>query len=95
MVFFSIFNNSNNSYLSFLLFLSSKRIRCAGETSSSNWPDLLAHMKANKNRPASTILQIIKIIITFILPISLEPQKYIWKDDISLTSLIAFSDNGH
>jgi len=43
---------------------SSNKIREAGETGSSNWPDFTLHRKARRNIPATEILEIIKTIIT-------------------------------
>ena len=46
--------------------MSSKRMREEGEKSSSNWPDFTPHKKAIRNRAATEILAIIKMIITLI-----------------------------
>jgi hypothetical protein len=47
--------------------LSSNNMREGGPKSSSNWPDLTPHKKANKNKPATEILAISRIRITLIV----------------------------
>ena len=42
-------------------------MRMEGETVSSNWPDLTAHINTTKKKTATTTLMMIRIMITDIL----------------------------